>query len=208
MNVEIANALYGYFEALYFLNQKLIKLCGLDAIDDFENGEGYILEIIQNIPRLIPYSYNKKTRKLEFKSSDGLLEYAEQINYLNDDYDDILKANYDFLEKIRKVRNKYQHKMHGVRIKSSGSSSLSLFDYTFKVDDEEITLYAGSFIKLIKMINCLFTKIVSDVRKYAYENSKEDYLYYRRITRFDFTDFNKIYNSDLLRTVGVLSRCF
>jgi len=208
MNVKISNALFCYFETLYHLNQKLIKLCGIDAIDDFENGERYILEIIQNIPRLIPYSYNKKTKQLEFKSSDGLLEYAQQITYLNDDYNDILKDNYDFLEKIRKVRNKYQHKMHGVRIKSSGSGSLSLFDYTFKVDDEEITLHAGSFIKLIKMINSLFTKMVFDSRKYAYENSKEDYLYYRRITRFEFTDFNKLYNSDLLRIIGVLSRSF
>ena len=185
MNVEIANVLFGYFETLYHLNQKLIKLCGIDVIDDFENGEGFILEIIQNIPRLTPYSYNKKTKQLEFKNSDGLLEYNEQIKYLSNDYNEILKENYDFLEKIKKVRNKYQHKMHGVRIKSSGSGSLSLFDYTFKVDDEEITLYAGSFIKLVKMINSLFTKIVFDVRKYAYENS-----------------------SDLLRTVGVLSRRF
>lgn len=72
------------------------------------------------------------------KKSDGLLEYNEQINYLNDDHNKILKDNYAFLEKIRKVRNKYQHKMHGVRIKSTGSGSLSIFDYTFKVNSEKI----------------------------------------------------------------------
>ena len=115
---------------------------------------------------------------MQFKNSDGLLEYNEQINYLNNDYNGILKDNYDFLEKIKRVRNKYRHKMHEVRIKSSGSGSLSLFDYTFKVDEEEITLL-GSFNKLVKMINVLFTKIVFDVRKYAYKNSKEDYPYYR-----------------------------
>lgn len=32
------------------------------------------------------------------------------------------------------------------------------------------------------------------------KNKKEDYAYYRRLRRFDFEDFNKIYNSDLLRT--------
>lgn len=69
-------------------------------------------------------------------------------------------------------------------------------------------MYAGSFIKLIKMVNELFTKLVFDARKYAYENSKDDYIYYRRITRFEFTDFNKIYDSDLLRTVGILSKSF
>ena len=96
--------------------------------------------------------------------------------------------------------------MHEVKIKSSGSGSLPMFDYTFKIDDKEIILYAGSFIKFVKMINSLLTRIVFDVRKYAYENPKEDYLYYSRITRFKFTDFNKIYNSDLLRTVDVLSK--
>ena len=54
MNIEIANAIFGYFETLY----------------------------------------NEKTKHLGFKNSDGLLEYNEQIKYLNDDY--------DFLEKVRK----------------------------------------------------------------------------------------------------------
>lgn len=210
MNTKIINALFGYFETLYHLNQKLIKVCGVDVIDDFENTGEYIIDIIQNIPRLIPYSYNKDTEKLTFKNSDGLLEYNEQINYLNQDYNDILKDNYDFLEKIRKVRNKYQHKMHGIRIKSSGSGSQHLFDYTFEIDEnkEEITLCANSFIKLVKRINILFSKMALDVKKYVYDNQKTENLYYRRIARFEFTDFNKIYESDLLRMIGVLSRNF
>ena len=30
MNIEIANAMYGYFETLYIMNQNLIKLCGAE----------------------------------------------------------------------------------------------------------------------------------------------------------------------------------
>lgn len=37
---------------------------------------------------------------------------------------------------------------------------------------------------------------------------KEDYLYYRRITRFDFKDFNKIYDNDILRIVGKIMKKF
>jgi len=59
--------------------------------------------------------------------------------------------------------------MHGVKHKSSGSGSLSLFDYTFMVESESIELTSGSFIKLIKSLNCLFSKIVYDI-------SKSDYL--------------------------------
>lgn len=208
MTIEIANSLFGYLETLYNLNQKLVKLCGIDAIDDFESGEKDILDMIQNIPRIIPYSFNKNKHNLELKERDGLLEYKDSILYLKDDYEQILLENYDFLDKIRKIRNKYEHKMHGVKHKSTGSGSLSLFDYTFMVEDESIEITSESFIKLIKSVNCLFSKIVYDISKFAYENQKEDYVYYRRITRFDFNDFNKIYDNDILRIVGKIMKRF
>lgn len=208
MTIEIANALFGYLETLYNLNQKLVKLCGIDVIDDFESGEKEILDIIQDVPRIIPYSFNKKTQTLILKDRDGLLEYKDNISYLKEDYEKILSDNYEFLDKIRKIRNKYEHKMHGVKHKSSGSGSFSLFDYTFMVGDESMEITAGSFIKLIKSVNNLFSKIVLDISKYAYENKKEDYLYYRRITRFDFKDFNKIYDNDILRIVGKIMKKF
>lgn len=208
MTKEIANALFGYLETLYNLNQKLVKLCGIDVIDDFESGEKDILDMIQDIPRIIPYSLKRKTKKLELKESNGIIEYQDSILYLKDDYEQILSENYDFLDNIRKIRNKYEHKMHGVKHKSSGSGSLSLFDYTFMVENESIEITAGSFIKLIKSINCLFSKIVYDISKFAYENQKEDYAYYRRITRFDFTDFNKIYDNEALRIVGKIMKKF
>ncbi len=208
MTVEIANALFGYLETLYNLNQKLVKLCGIDVIDDFESGDKEILDIIQDVPRIIPYSFNKKTQTLILKDRDGVLEYKDNISYLKEDYEKILFDNYEFLDKIRKIRNKYEHKMHGVKHKSSGSGSFSLFDYTFMVGDESMEITAGSFIKLIKSVNNLFSKIVLDISKYAYENKKEDYLYYRRITRFDFKDFNKIYDNDILRIVGKIMKKF
>ena len=208
VTVEIANALFGYLETLYNLNQKLVKLCGIDVIDDFESGEKEILDIIQDVPRIIPYSFNKKTQTLILKDRDGLLEYKDNISYLKEDYEKILSDNYEFLDKIRKIRNKYEHKMHGVKHKSSGSGSFSLFDYTFMVGDESMEITAGSFIKLIKSVNNLFSKIVLDISKYAYENKKEDYLYYRRITRFDFKNFNKIYDNDILRIVGKIMKKF
>ena len=208
VTVEIANALFGYLETLYNLNQKLVKLCGIDVIDDFESGEKEILDIIQDVPRIIPYSFNKKTQTLILKDRDGILEYKDNISYLKEDYEKILSDNYEFLDKIRKIRNKYEHKMHGVKHKSSGSGSFSLFDYTFMVGDESMEITAGSFIKLIKSVNNLFSKIVLDISKYAYENKKEDYLYYRRITRFDFKDFNKIYDNDILRIVGKIMKKF
>ena len=86
--------------------------------------------------------------------------------------------------------------------------SKEIYTVNFMVENESIEITAGSFIKLIKSVNNLFSKIVCDIRKYAYENKKDDYLYYRRIIRFDFTDFNKIYDNDILRIVGKIMKKF
>lgn len=58
MNITIANALFGYLKILYEMNQTLIKLCGIDIIDDLESGKMDVLNIIQNVPRIIPYEYD------------------------------------------------------------------------------------------------------------------------------------------------------
>lgn len=208
MNTEIANALFGYLKTLYDLNRNLIRLCGIDIMNDFDNSDKKVLDIIQDIPRIIPYSANRKTLLLELNQRNGLLEYDKEISYLKSDYESILKKNYDFLDKIRKIRNKYEHKMHGIKHQSSGSGSMSLFDFEFDVEGESIKIYSGSFIELFKSLNELFSKIVLDIKKYASENGKEEYSYYRRITRFDFLDFNKIYENELLRTIGILSKEF
>lgn len=208
MNIEIANAMYGYLENLYIMNQKLLRLCGTDAIDDFENNSKIVLDIIQDIPRLVPYSYNNKKKTLEYDDRNGLLEFKNDIEYLSVEYDKILKENFDFLNDVRKIRNKYEHKMHGVNHISSRSGSHCLFDFSFKVAEEDIKVKAGRIIKLVKSLNILFSKIVYDISTYASANKKDDYLYYRKITRFNFTDFNDLYDSDLIRKIGKVMNNF
>lgn len=203
MNLEIANAMSGYIETLYETNQKLISICGIDVcyhnIGDYEK---MVLDIIQNIPKLVPYSFSVKKDLLFFKETDGLLEYSDEIVYLRENYDKILANHTETLKKVKEIRNKYEHKMHGIKYQSSGSGTNSLFDIEFKLDDKKVKIYAGELIKLLKDINILFARIVQDISIYAYKNDKTDYLYYQRITRFDFTDFNEIYESSLLRKIG------
>jgi hypothetical protein len=159
---------------------------------------------------MIPYEYNKKSKKLELQDRNGLLEYKENISYLEQDYNNILNKNYEFLNNIRKIRNKYEHKMHGVKRKSSGSGTTSFFDFVFEVYSEEkkgfedVSIEAEEFIKLFKMLNTLFSKMVKEIEKYSYESGKQQYTYYRRLNRFDFEEFNKLYESDLLRIFGKL----
>lgn len=148
------------------------------------------------------------------ENGDGLLEYQDDLPYLKKDYEKILLENHDFLNNIRKIRNKYAHKLHAVQHVGSASSPASPFSYTFEIEDKDenenrITLAAGSFIKLIKALNNLFSKIVFDIPTFADgENKIKNSLYYIKITRFNFADFNKIYDDNLLTIIGQIMKNF
>ena len=209
MNIEIANAMSGYFETLYEMNQNLIRLCGAEIFYyRFSEFEKVTLDIIQDIPRVIPYSYDNKEQDLVLDDRNGLLEYQAQIKYIKEDYQNILDKYKDTLNKIRKIRNKYEHKMHDVKYQSSGTGTMSLFDIEFKVNDEFIRIYARELIKLIKEVNILFSKIAQENSIFAYQNGKEGYAYYERICRIDFKDFNEIYESNILRKIGKIMNEF
>ena len=93
--------------------------------------------------------------------------------------------------------------MHGARLVAGGSIDGSVaFDMTYEVNDQKVELAAGEIIRFTKDINCTFSKIQKLIDTFAYENNKSDHQYYRRLVRYDFCDFNKIYNSDILEIVG------
>ena len=177
MTIDIASDLFGYLDSLYELNQNIIKLCG--NVNQLETSEKTILDVIQNIPRLMPYKFNKKTNILELDIKSGLLEYKDKITYLENEYEQILKSNYDALDKVRKIRNKFEHKIHGIRILSSGYGSVSMFNIEFE-----------------------------DISNLVYGKDLCGHPYFMRIRRFDFKDFNKIYESNLLKEIGEIMHPF
>ena len=54
----------------------------------------------------------------------------------------------------------------------------------------------------------MILKIIYDINIYVYTNKKDDYLYYRRITKFNFTDFNDLCDSDLIMKIGMAMNTF
>lgn len=206
MNFVIANAISGYLETLYNMNKKLIRICGVDIMNDTDLCETLVLDLIQDIPRVIPFSYNGNTKRIELDEKNGLLEFSSEIAYLMNDYCDVLEVNRDFLDNVRQIRNKYEHIMHGVKNVSSSSGSTELFQFTFDVKGNVISVTSNEFISTMSMLNILFDKIVGEVKHYAEIHSKSNYPYYKTISRHIFSDFNKIYKSDLLRVVGRISK--
>lgn len=203
MTVEIANALRGYFEALYYVNRNLLTLCGLDIEDNAGHYERIAQDMIQQIPRLVPYTFNKKTNQYEIIDGDGLIEFSDQIPFIRQDYQTLLQKHLDFLAKIKMIRNKLEHKMHSVRLMGGGSSGGSVaFDFTYSVNDENIDIASYEIISFVKDLNSIFYKIQELLKQYATENGKGYYAYYRRMTRYKFSDFNKIYDSNVLFEIG------
>lgn len=208
MNTIIANALGGYFETLYDVNIKLIKLCGIETFASYENNEWLVFDIIQDIFRLVPCVFDKKHSKLILDTKSGLLEFESDFKFIKDDFQFILDNYNPLLNSLRQVRNKYEHKMHSAKIVAQGSSSDGFFDFEFDVEKNKFTLYAHSLIDLITKLNCTYSKIQKEVYYFANNNNKLHYLYYQRLIRVNFNDFTKIYQDDNLQLIGRLMHKF
>lgn len=202
MTIDAANALYRYFETLYNLNQSLIILCGVDVVDNRVHYEKHTEDVIQAIPRLVPYKYNWDISDHAIEVSDGLMEFVHEIPFLKGDYEMIFQSHKEFLIKAKKIRNKLEHKLHGARIVASSSGSVSFFAITYEVAGEDIEIEVSEIIGFVKEINTMFSKIQAEVDQFACENKLDDHPCYWKLTRYRFSEFNKIYESNLLRTFG------
>lgn len=201
MTTITIDALGRYFETLYNLNQNLIALCGTDIYLHMSEQDRRMDEVVIAIPRLIPYGFNKKSELYEIKNTDGLMDFSNDIPFLEADYTNILNQHKDVLEKVIKVRNKLEHEMHGARITSSYSGT-SLFSVTYDVVGNEIDISAEELIALVKDMNILFSKIRESAREFIKTHKFVTHPYCCRLMRFDYSDFNKIFESRLLQTFG------
>lgn len=202
MTVKAANALYRYFEALYELNQNIIILCGVDVLDNRGQYEKQVETVIHLVPKLVPYVYDKKKHIYRIECRDGLLEFSDEIPFLQADYQYILRNHAEFLGHIKAIRNKLEHCMHGVRVIASGSGSGCLFEITYEVAKKTHQITANELIAFVKELNIVFSKIQKLIDRFAYEEQESSHPDYRRLVKYTFQDFNQIYESDLLRIFG------
>lgn len=208
MTVETANALSRYFETLYELNQNLMALCGSDVYDRASECERRVDEVVMAVPRVVPYSFSKKTSTYEIIPSDGLMKFSKDLPFLGGEYERILQEHMDCLEKMKKIRNKLEHEMHGAVIQGSMSGTDCFFEVIYRIGEEQISLSAWEIIDFVKDMNILFSKLQNLVKQFAYDNKYDGYPYFRRLSRFDFADFNRIFESDLLHYFGKTLQAF
>ena len=78
------------------------------------------------------------------------------------------------------------------------------FEITKNNQDENIKMNVNELIKIAKDLNILFSKLIDDISKLVYGKNLGTHPYFIRIRRFDFKDFNKIYNDEKLNIFGKL----
>lgn len=203
--VSLVNAVFGYFSTLYYLNRKLIMLYCMDVIQNSGQYENELQQIILDLPRLIPYKYDKSRRVLEISDRDGLIEYSNELPFLRNEYEKLLSAHYDFIDKVRMIRNKLEHVQHGAKLTYSGSGGPCGFECSFSIKEHNlcrrIVLYGNEFICCVEELNTIFSKIQDTIR----EKSSEEELdkpYYQRILRYSFSNFNSLYHSTEIYSFG------
>ena len=201
MNLEIIASIYKYVEVLFENNQRLIKIFGIDAANAMKSGTKDILDLVQDIPRLIPYSYCEEDDKLFLEPNDGLLQYKRKISYLNDSYKEILNNNSECLIKIKKIRNKYEHKLHNIETPSRFTGNDDWFKYGFKIKSKKYSIESEELVKLFKELNKLYDRLISDMLNYAYTNNI-NHPFFNKLSRIKLLDFNKLYESKLLYEIG------
>ena len=193
MNIDIANGMSRYIDDLFNLNMKFIELCGFDFYTN--TGEKEILDLYKIIPRIVPYYFDKKTKKLYLQKKKSILEYGKDIEYLESDYAEILSANYAFLRKAKIFRNYSEHEMHQIKFLWEVGSSNNSFSFAFQFPHWSIRVDSFEFINFIKQINCLFSKIVSDIIDFAKESKYVSYPYMEKLKNINFKGFNSSYDS-------------
>ena len=92
--------------------------------------------------------------------------------------------------------------MHAAELKAIGAGNMILFEFEYSIGDKTYHIYAGEMIRFIKDLNLMFSRIQEVVDNYVHERGEAHYAYNMRLLRFNFCEFNKIYESNILKIVG------
>jgi len=167
-------------------------------------GINELLDLLHSIPQLIPYKYDKEKNDIVISREYGLMEYRKHFKFLSNGYKKIISENKKLLDNVRTIRNKYEHQLHKAEVRCNFSGGNDGFKYEFLIKNKIIEICSRELIILYKDLNIMFSRLVSEVVKWANENSKGNYPITGKLSRFDFLDFNTIYESELLPQIGTI----
>jgi hypothetical protein len=202
----IGNAIRDYVRCLHEVNGRLIIVSSYDAIRD--KGEDVeLISVISQLIRLIPVY--KKNGILMINNNDGLLEYGDEFEFLSRSFTSLLDEHYLLIDKLRDVRNKYQHKLHGNKHYATSSDTSSLLTIYINIDNKDLIIECKEIISLLMDLNLIYDKLLKlIIKKYYSDNLEGKHLYYEHILGFDFLNYNKVLSMKELKIIGQIFKPF
>lgn len=199
-----------YCEWLYETNQAIIKLSGLDCINDAEKMRKLFLDVSHNIVKLVPCEADYVNKKVRPVKKDGIYNFIDEIKFLDEDYKSIFFNYNNCLYKIKIIRNKTEHEPHNLKMVSSYSGSSSHPNAVFEYDSVRYNVRTEDFIEIVILLNAIFDKLIKELEKFKYNNNDKygSYPYLEKYTALNFEIFNRVLKSDLLADVGKIMKDF
>lgn len=190
---EYLSNLFTYMSIMDSINKKLNRLIKNNIKNSPEKNMSLFYDLVSEIIRIIPYSYNAKKGVLYLKN-DGILLLKNKLSYIEHDYKKIL--NKQSLKKslinIYNVRNKFTHEPHNL---SFGFFVGGQTSYSIGINhkDELQELSTIDLQVIVKELNLIYEKIkkefICNVKNYDKKYRK--YPIYKKTQLYKFSNYNK-----------------
>lgn len=190
---EYLSNLFTYMEIMDSINKKLNKLIKNNIKNFPEKNMSLFYDLVSEIMRIMPYSYNEKKDILHLKD-DGILLLKNKLSYIEQDYKTILekKSLKKSLINIYNVRNKFTHEPHNLSFGFSVGGQTS-YSIGIKYKDELQELSTIDLQVIVKELNLIYEKIKQEficiVKNYDKEYRK--YPIYKKTLLYKFNNYNK-----------------
>lgn len=190
---EYLSNLFTYMGIMDSINKKLNKLIKNNIKNSPEKNMSLFYDLVSEIMRIMPYSYNEKKDILYLKD-DGILLLKNKLSYIEQDYKTILekKSLKKSLINIYNVRNKFTHEPHNLSFGFSVGGQIS-YSIGINYKDELQKLSTIDLQVIVKELNLIYEKIKQEficiVKNYDKEYRK--YPIYKKTLLYKFNNYNK-----------------
>lgn len=190
---EYLSNLFTYMGIMDSINKKLNKLIKNNIKNSPEKNMSLFYDLVSEIMRIMPYSYNEKKDILYLKD-DGILLLKNKLSYIEQDYKTILekKSLKKSLINIYNVRNKFTHEPHNLSFGFSVGGQTS-YSIGINYKDELQELSTIDLQVIVKELNLIYEKIKQEficiVKNYDKEYRK--YPIYKKTLLYKFNNYNK-----------------
>ena len=130
--------------------------------------------LVQNLNKIIPWYYVRKTNELKLASNDGILCFKNIFPKLKDELDEVFHIHFNVIDNIRNIRNAIEHAPHQIIISEMCSGSNLSFIECIRKDGKDTNKYIIKSIDLKLMIadiNNVYINVLQEIK-----NNKKKYF--------------------------------